>query len=152
MRFKNRYILVEMMWEDGKVDEGVTAVDLFKALKESVALNFGDWGAGTQQTALTCKYWHALTNMAIFRCARDNAKLVLASLALLRLIRGRVVTCNTIHVAGTIRSCQETTIRHHQAALAKLLLSPTTPAAVKQKAETASQSAAAPEEIMALAE
>jgi RNase P/RNase MRP subunit POP5 len=55
VRFKNRYLLVEIMWEksggkSGKVPQ--TSRDEFSnAVKESVRLNFGDFGIGSIYSA-----------------------------------------------------------------------------------------------------
>lgn len=44
VRFKNRYLLVEMRWEPRYTDEKTAKDELFKAIKDSIEDNFGDFG------------------------------------------------------------------------------------------------------------
>jgi hypothetical protein len=36
VRFKNRYFLFELAWDDGRVDEALGTGDVFKALRDAV--------------------------------------------------------------------------------------------------------------------
>ena len=46
VRFKNRYLLTEWRWHDGRVDESLTESVILGILRQCVAVNFGDIGAG----------------------------------------------------------------------------------------------------------
>ena len=46
VRFKNRYLLTEWRWHDGRVDEFLTESVIVGILRQCVAVNFGDIGAG----------------------------------------------------------------------------------------------------------
>jgi RNase P/RNase MRP subunit POP5 len=52
VRFKNRYLLVELVWADGKVDSSLSAENLKRALKRQIHHNFGDFGVGLVQATL----------------------------------------------------------------------------------------------------
>ena len=45
VRFKNRYLLIEITWEDSKILESLTQRIVASAVKESIDTNFGDYGA-----------------------------------------------------------------------------------------------------------
>ena len=60
VRFKNRYLLFELSWEDGKVDESVASVDLFRAIRESVQVNFGSVCCVSTLTLLTLHPTHQI--------------------------------------------------------------------------------------------
>ena len=46
VRFKNRYLLCEIQWEDSKFDPNVKNKDIYDAIRDSVGVNFGDYGGG----------------------------------------------------------------------------------------------------------
>jgi hypothetical protein len=48
VRFKNRYLLVELVWRDGAKNASfVSHRQLGECIKESVQTNFGDFGAAS---------------------------------------------------------------------------------------------------------
>ena len=44
VRFKNRYLLAELVFEDGKIDEKITVTILQKLIREAITRHFGDFG------------------------------------------------------------------------------------------------------------
>jgi len=52
VRFKNRYFLCEIIWEDGSRDTSLTTGDVYTAIRDVVSLNFGDYGMGSVLTSL----------------------------------------------------------------------------------------------------
>ena len=72
VRFKNRYVLVELIWKDGRLDDTFSEAKLQAVLRNSMAINFGDYGVGIGSTSLQVKYLNPLTNVAIVRCSRDQ--------------------------------------------------------------------------------
>lgn len=46
VKFKNRYILAELIWENKNSNVKITKDDLFNSIKESIRENFGDYGCG----------------------------------------------------------------------------------------------------------
>ena len=56
VRFKNRYLLCEIRWEDKKFDPNVKNKDIYDAIRDSIGINFGDYGTGLITSSLSSKY------------------------------------------------------------------------------------------------
>lgn len=52
VRFKNRYILAEVIWEDRLVDASFGPQQLLQSLRDVILLNFGDYGIACVSQAL----------------------------------------------------------------------------------------------------
>ncbi len=76
VRFKNRFLLFELIWKDGRIDESLSEANIQAVLRESIALNFGDYGLGVCLASQQVKYYNSLTNLCIVRCGRDQYKKV----------------------------------------------------------------------------
>jgi ribonuclease P/MRP protein subunit POP5 len=74
VRFKNRYLLVEMVWKDGRMDTSLNEAALLPVLRDSMAVNFGDHGLGMALASLSVKYYNPLTGLCVVRCSRDQFK------------------------------------------------------------------------------
>ncbi len=72
MRLKNRYLLLELRWKDGKIDESMQESAIQTAIRDSIGVNFGDYGIALCTGALQVKYLNPLTGMCMLRCARDQ--------------------------------------------------------------------------------
>ena len=72
MRLKNRYLLLELMWKDVKLDEGMQEITIQTAIRETVGAAFGDYGLAVASGALQVKYYNPLTGLCVLRCARDQ--------------------------------------------------------------------------------
>lgn len=72
MRLKNRYLLLELKWKDGRVDESMQESAIQTAIRDSIGVNFGDYGVALCTGALQVKYYNPLTGMCMLRCARDQ--------------------------------------------------------------------------------
>jgi RNase P/RNase MRP subunit POP5 len=53
VRFKNRYFLVELIFEDGLTDESFNSQQLVRAIKDAMQLFHGDYGLGCVLSSLT---------------------------------------------------------------------------------------------------
>ncbi|ELR19795.1 Rpp14 family protein [Acanthamoeba castellanii str. Neff] len=102
VRFKNRYLLVELVWGDGMVDSSISAETLKREVKHQIQLNFGDFGVGLIQATLQVKYWNHLTNLCIIRCARDYYKMVWAAVTMINTLNQRSVLFRLVHLGGTV--------------------------------------------------
>lgn len=51
-RFKNRYLLFELKWRDGRADDAATDTTLLSALRDSLQLTFGDAALGAALASL----------------------------------------------------------------------------------------------------
>ena len=92
VRFKNRYLLTEWRWHDGRVDESLTDSVILGILRQCVAVNFGDVGSGAAHSSVAVKYWNATTGLGVVRCGRDVHREVWCGMTLLRDVKGRSVT------------------------------------------------------------
>ena len=101
VRFKNRYLLVEFRWHDGRVDATLTDAVVLGAIRQAVAHDFGDVGAGAAAAGLAVKYWSATTSLAVVRCGRDAHRRVWASMTMLRDVKGRAVVARRDVKRGT---------------------------------------------------
>jgi RNase P/RNase MRP subunit POP5 len=59
VRFKNRYFVVELVFPDGAqvLQTDLHGGGIAGAIRESVDLNFGDWGAATAMMSLSGVDW-----------------------------------------------------------------------------------------------
>ena len=121
VRFKNRYLLVEFRWHDGRVDATLTDAVVLGAIRQAVAHDFGDVGAGAAAAGLAVKYWSATTSLAVVRCGRDAHRRVWASMTMLRDVKGRAVVARVLHNASTLRSSRAATRSRVEAAFARLV-------------------------------
>lgn len=78
--------------------------DLFAALRGSVRENFGDAGWGLCAGLLAVKYYSPATRLLVVRCPTSFGSEAHASLALVRVVRGRPAALRVLAVASTQRS------------------------------------------------
>lgn len=112
VRFKNRYLLCEVRYGDERCDSGYTYKDLYDLMRDSVALNFGDLGAGRLSISLGVKYWNAITGLVVVRIAREDLRTLWAAVSLITQIKSRKARIQVLHCAGTIRKCEERAKRY----------------------------------------
>jgi hypothetical protein len=60
VRFKNRYFLLELVFQDGLVDEGTTSQQLMRSIKDAILYAHGDYGLGCLQSSITSKNFAVL--------------------------------------------------------------------------------------------
>jgi ribonuclease P/MRP protein subunit POP5 len=72
MRLKNRYLLLELKWKDGRCDESIQESTIQSAIRDSTGVNFGDYGLAMSAGSMHVKYFNPLTNMCMVRCSRDQ--------------------------------------------------------------------------------
>ncbi|XP_040206154.1 ribonuclease P/MRP protein subunit POP5 [Rana temporaria] len=131
MRFKSRYFLCELVLEDPRRRQNLSQGTVLYNVKEAVARLHGDFGAAAASIALTVKYLNAYTGIILLRCRKDYHQFLWSSLPFITSLenRGQRYPCliNTLHVAGTIRSCQKFLIQYNRQQLNRLLKNCTTP-------------------------
>jgi ribonuclease P/MRP protein subunit POP5 len=112
MRFKNRYLLCTLAFQDGQVDQSVTTGLLFRTFQILVENQWGDFGAGALMSSLSIKYYNAVTGLLMLRASRDHYRLLWTALHSCYRIKQRPCNITCIHVGGTIRSCQKAALLH----------------------------------------
>ncbi|KAJ3202546.1 hypothetical protein HDU67_000434 [Dinochytrium kinnereticum] len=112
VRFKNRYLLFEVTFADGLIRESLHGGSLASVIKDSLELNFGDFGMGYTAQNFTVKYFSPYTGIGIVRVARDHFKMMWAAMTFVSQIKGNKCMINVIHVGGTIKQVQLQAIEH----------------------------------------
>ncbi len=120
MRFKHRYFLYHLHFDDGKTDSSLQSGYLYKVIKDAVHANFGEYGLGNSLQGLQVKYYNSATNLLIVRAARSEYRLVEASITFIQTLKNRDVNFLLLHIGGSIRSCQKAAIELNQSILTQL--------------------------------
>ncbi|KAJ1556472.1 hypothetical protein HK405_013835 [Cladochytrium tenue] len=103
VRFKNRYIVVEVLVDDEQLAVMPSLAGMLSAaLRQSAAANFGDLGvADAGAGALAVKYCSPYTHLAILRVSRDRLRDVWAAATLVPQLRPGLRCClRVVHVGG----------------------------------------------------
>ncbi|KAF2143818.1 uncharacterized protein K452DRAFT_317254 [Aplosporella prunicola CBS 121167] len=129
VRLKHRYLLVDFLYPSAATtapdlppavqfhqpsSDKLTPGYLVKVIRDAIAEQFGDYGAGMTSGTLTIKYLSPATSTAIIRVARDHYRLVWAALTMLSRLPAPISQDCVIHVvrvSGTIRKAEEEAIR-----------------------------------------
>lgn len=117
VRFKNRYLVVELYTIDPKrgiIDFSATepiptTQSMAGLLRSQLATNFGQHGAALAGQSLSLKYCNALTGTLIIRAAREQLSTVWASITF---AGGERMGLKVVKVTGTIRSAQMAAMKH----------------------------------------
>lgn len=106
VRFKNRYLLVQIVRESplsGTLSPG----DLMNVVRNSVNLNFGTFGSGATLSSLSLKYVDTKSGLAIIRICRQYYRILWASLTMTSNLMGKgQCSILVLRASGTIRNCQ----------------------------------------------
>lgn len=103
MRLKNRYLLVEVIFEQDLVgkrrDEGraINATDVYQSLLASVSALHGDQGVGLCQNSLSVRSYSDATGIAVVRAPREQLRMVWSSLTFVTKIKN-------LRALGTVRA------------------------------------------------
>jgi RNase P/RNase MRP subunit POP5 len=126
VRFKVRYLLAEVKWEDDKIPSHLSGRDMRNAIMNKLGSLHGDWGAGANQRSLqgtrcractapcdtlmeqristcrptTVKYFNAVTGHVIVRCARNFLHMIWSAMTGVTLIKKTACALTVQHVSG----------------------------------------------------
>ncbi|TNY20092.1 ribonucleases P/MRP protein subunit POP5 [Rhodotorula diobovata] len=127
VRFKHRYLLVSLVFPDSLLTPAnphepftppqMTESSLISLLRDSLAVNFGDVGAGEVGGTFSIKYFSPSTSTLILRVSREHHRTLWAALTLLRKVGGQECVARVVHVSGTIRKTQHAAMAHDRAAI-----------------------------------
>lgn len=106
VRFKNRYLLVELSLERNKRPS--SSAHLANIIRESIEYYFGDFGMANTAQSLSIKYYNHVTGIAIVRTGRDHLKMTKHAIENCKLYSSNITI---VHVGGTIKSTQLAAIR-----------------------------------------
>ncbi|MEE6523553.1 hypothetical protein FKM82_022526, partial [Ascaphus truei] len=120
-----RYLLCELVLEDPRLRQNISQGLILHNVKEAVARTHGDFGAAACAISLSVKYLNAYTGTVLLRCRKDFYQLLWSSLPFITSLDNRGQRCpcfiNTLHVGGTIRTCQKFLIQYNKKQLLRLL-------------------------------
>ncbi|XP_071161338.1 ribonuclease P/MRP protein subunit POP5-like [Mytilus edulis] len=119
VRFKNRYLVCEVV-TDGRKPE-FSQMDFLRCLKDTVSKYHGDYGTGSIMTSLFVKYFNPDTGIIIIRVKRGCHLMIQSTLTFMTKVKDCEVMLHTVHIGGTLKSCQKFLIRYHQKQLATSL-------------------------------
>lgn len=122
VRFKNRYILYEVIWKDNKADESINEAGLLNVFRDSLALNFGDHGVARSAMSLSVKYYNPVTSLCMVRCGTEEYRQVWCALSMINDISNRRVMLHFLHLGGTLRTCQQAAVDYNRRLLEGLQL------------------------------
>ncbi|XP_051828906.1 ribonuclease P/MRP protein subunit POP5 [Antechinus flavipes] len=125
VRFKHRYLLCELVSEDPRCRACLEERVLFGLVRDAIARAHGAFGAAACAVAFTVKYLNAYTGVVLLRCRKDFYQLLWSALPFITHLenKGQRFPCffNTLHVGGTIRTCQKFLIQYNRRQLLILL-------------------------------
>ncbi|MCJ1470598.1 hypothetical protein MMC07_009244 [Pseudocyphellaria aurata] len=150
VRIKHRYLLIQILYPDPlpasskpstkpatflpeivrfhhPSPNDVTPQVLARAIREQIAVLYGDYGVGVTASSLNVKYLSAATSTAIVRCSRAHYRLVWAALSFMTHLPSSSSSTSTrscvfrvVRVSGTIKKCEEEAIRRARAAILRV--------------------------------
>jgi ribonuclease P/MRP protein subunit POP5 len=103
--------------------QSVTTRTILDAVRQQVAHNFGDHGAGVTAASLSVRYFSAATNTGVIRVSREHYRIVWAALTFVRAIGGRECVITVRRVSGTVKKAEEEILRQDKAVLRDVRLS-----------------------------
>ncbi|XP_036610378.1 ribonuclease P/MRP protein subunit POP5 [Trichosurus vulpecula] len=125
VRFKHRYLLCELVSEDPRCRACLEERVLFGVVRDAIARAHGAFGAAACSLALTVKYLNAYTGVVLLRCRKEFHQLLWSALPFITYLenKGQRYPCffNTLHVGGTIRTCQKFLVQYNKRQLLILL-------------------------------
>uniref|UniRef100_A0ABK0M568 Ribonuclease P/MRP protein subunit POP5 n=1 Tax=Rattus norvegicus TaxID=10116 RepID=A0ABK0M568_RAT len=125
VRFKHRYLLCELVSEDPRCRLSLDDRVLGGLVRDTIARVHGAFGAAACSVGFAVRYLNAYTGVVLLRCRKDFYQLVWSALPFITCLenKGHRYSCffNTLHVGGTIRTCQKFLIQYNRRQLLVLL-------------------------------
>ncbi|KAH0625459.1 hypothetical protein JD844_014989 [Phrynosoma platyrhinos] len=125
VRFKNRYFLCEIIFEDPRCRQLIEERTVHTSVKNAIARIHGDFGFACCSIAFSVKYLNAYTGIVLLCCRKDFYRLLGSSLPFITHLENKnqryPCSFNTLHVGATIRTCQKFLIQYNRDQLLLLL-------------------------------
>ncbi|XP_033627946.1 ribonuclease P/MRP protein subunit POP5-like [Asterias rubens] len=122
VRLKNRYFLCEMVFEDPNSRAfSIVTQNIYAAVKSKVRDTHGDYGLAAISWGLSVRYLNSHTGLVMIRVRRHHQKILGSTLPFITSIARCPLSLRTIHVSGTIRSCQKFLVKFNRQQLVVLL-------------------------------
>ncbi|XP_057619882.1 ribonuclease P/MRP protein subunit POP5 isoform X1 [Chionomys nivalis] len=125
VRYKHRYLLCELVSEDARCRLSLDDRVLGGLVRDTIARVHGTFGAAACSVGFAVRYVNAYTGVVLLRCRKEFYRLLWSALPFITHLesKGHRYSCflNTLHVGGTIRTCQKFLIRYNRRQLLPLL-------------------------------
>ncbi|XP_004592140.2 ribonuclease P/MRP protein subunit POP5 [Ochotona princeps] len=125
VRFKHRYLLCELVSDDPRCRLTLEDRVLIGLVRDTIARVHGTFGAAACSIGFAVRYLNAYTGIVLLRCRKEFYQLVWSALPFITYLenKGHRYSCffNTLHVGGTIRTCQKFLIQYNRRQLLILL-------------------------------
>ena len=106
VKFKSRYLLIEVLYEDNKLQKHDTS-KFAKIIKNEIEKNFGEISLGKINKNLQIKYVNNYTNMLIIRVGKEYIKLMRTVIVLINKIEYENVRLRILGISGTIKGAEK---------------------------------------------
>ena len=106
VKFKSRYLLIEVIYEDKKLQK-YDSSKFAKIIKNEIENNFGEISLGKINKNLQIKYVNNYTNMLIIRVGKEYIKLMRSCLILINKIDYEKVRLRILGISGTIKGAEK---------------------------------------------
>ncbi|KFO70349.1 Ribonuclease P/MRP protein subunit POP5, partial [Cuculus canorus] len=120
-----RYVLGEVVSEEPRCRQCIEDRAVSLAVRDAVGRVHGDYGLGCVSVSFTVKYLNAYTGVVLLRCRKDACGLLCSALPFVRQLESRnqryPCVLNTLHIGGTIRTCQKFLIQYNRRQMLLLL-------------------------------
>lgn len=125
VRLKTRYILFEVIYPSNpdlssssislrNPDTGLSSRNLFREIRTSILVNFGELGLGQVQSTLSLRYYSPKTQTGILRVSREHARIVQGALAYISALEGKPVIIRVLRVSGAIKKSEQAAIDNNR--------------------------------------
>ncbi|XP_023576783.1 ribonuclease P/MRP protein subunit POP5 isoform X2 [Octodon degus] len=125
VRFKHRYLLCELVSDDPRSRLTLDDRVLGNLVRDTIARVHGTFGAAACSIGFAVRYLNVYTGIVLLRCRKEFYQLVWSALPFITYLenKGHRYPCffNTVHVGGTIRTCQKFLIQYNRRQLLILL-------------------------------
>ncbi|XP_008705891.1 ribonuclease P/MRP protein subunit POP5 isoform X1 [Ursus americanus] len=125
VRFKHRYLLCEVVSDDPRCRLSLEDRVLGGLIRDTISRVHGTFGAASCSIGFAVRYLNAYTGIVLLRCRKEFYQLVCSALPFITYLenKGHRYPCflNTLHVGGTIRTCQKFLINYNRRQLLMLL-------------------------------
>ncbi|KAK3093523.1 hypothetical protein FSP39_016739, partial [Pinctada imbricata] len=116
-----RYLVCKIEFADGKrAQREINSHEIFRQIKEAIKQAHGEYGLGVLLSSYKVNFL-SKPSILIIRAARDHYRLLQSALFFVKKVGKYDAILNTIHIGGTIRTCQKFYIDYMRKELPSLL-------------------------------
>ncbi|KAI3406720.2 POP5 [Candida oxycetoniae] len=100
----------------------ITQKTILQGIRKSLYVHFGDIGSGSAGMLMSVRYFSNTTSTGIIRCDRDQVSTIVAAMSLITRLNANEpdVIMRCLHISGTIKKCEEFSIRSSRELMNKL--------------------------------